>query len=201
MEEELDIGGRLRNLRQTHGLSLERLAQHTSISSSFLSLVEQGKSDISFSRLMRLARFYGLTLGDLFSEDDTSGLNPLVVRRNDRVVHSPAEGIDVLFLLVGQEHPFTASVTRFEPERELSVEGGLDQESLAYVLTGTFRFAQEGSAPVTIQMGDTVVFQLRRAHVWTNLSGQVGELLNVHAHPWANAPTYRVPRLASDGDA
>jgi len=46
-----DLGTRLRALRTERGLSLSQLESATSISSSFLSLVESGKSDITISRL------------------------------------------------------------------------------------------------------------------------------------------------------
>ena len=60
-----DLGTRLRALRTERGLSLSQLESATRISSSFLSLVESGKSDITISRLLRLADYYDVELGDL----------------------------------------------------------------------------------------------------------------------------------------
>jgi predicted transcriptional regulator len=61
--EDRELGRRLRAFRATRGLSLANLAKKTGISSSFLSLVEQGKSDITITRLLRLAKFYEVGLG------------------------------------------------------------------------------------------------------------------------------------------
>jgi DNA-binding Xre family transcriptional regulator len=52
----------LRRLRAERGLSQSDLARVTGISSSFLSLVEQGRSDITIGRLLRLAEFYDLEI-------------------------------------------------------------------------------------------------------------------------------------------
>src|SRR3954453_9815199 len=61
---KIDLGTRLRALRTERGLSLSQLEAATKISSSFLSLVESGKSDITISRLVRLADFFDVELSD-----------------------------------------------------------------------------------------------------------------------------------------
>jgi transcriptional regulator with XRE-family HTH domain len=59
------LGGRLRRLRRERGLSLGEVAKATEISASFLSHIENGKSDITFMRLERLVALYGASLMDL----------------------------------------------------------------------------------------------------------------------------------------
>src|ERR1700748_412437 len=94
-----DLGTRLRALRTERGLSLSQLEGATSISSSFLSLVESGKSDITISRLLRLADFYDVELGDLV-EGSRVGRRPIQVLREGQgsVLASRAEGVTVHFL-------------------------------------------------------------------------------------------------------
>lgn len=180
--EPEDLGSRLRRCRQARGLTLAQLAQRTGISSSFLSLVEQGKSDITITRLMRLARFYGLTLSNLVAEDQAAGPNPLVIRREGAAaIHSPAEGIDMLFLLGGQRHPLSAVVSNFQPGRTLSVDTGDYRERLTYVLAGKFRLATSGCPLIVLRRGDAVVYQVNRAHSWTNEGAGLGQLLHVTA--------------------
>lgn len=58
-----DLGTKLRALRTDRGLSIAEVADATGISASFLSLVENGRSDIAIGRLMRLIDFYGVGLG------------------------------------------------------------------------------------------------------------------------------------------
>src|ERR1700722_5235199 len=88
----------LRELRRSRGLSLADVAEATQISPSFLSLVEKGKSDITIGRLVRLVEFYGVALSDLVPTHATPCV-PEVLRQDERrVVHSPAEGIDIFLL-------------------------------------------------------------------------------------------------------
>src|SRR5215467_475214 len=96
---KLDLGTRLRALRTERGLSLSQLEGATSISSSFLSLVESGKSDITISRLVRLADFFDVELGDLVGGSRTDRRPFEVVRDGDgSVVVSRTEGVTVRYL-------------------------------------------------------------------------------------------------------
>src|ERR1700744_5023970 len=95
----LDLGSRLRALRAERGLSLSQLEAATSISSSFLSLVESGKSDITISRLLRLSDFFDVDLGGLV-EGRRVERRPLEVVRDGEgsVLSSSGEGVSARFL-------------------------------------------------------------------------------------------------------
>ena len=55
----------MRAARLARGFSLGQVAAATDISRSFLSLVENGKSDITIGRLTRLIDHYGISVADL----------------------------------------------------------------------------------------------------------------------------------------
>jgi transcriptional regulator with XRE-family HTH domain len=57
------LGETLRAIRVERGFSLGEVAEGTDLSTSFLSLVENGRSDISTGRLFRVARFPGWASG------------------------------------------------------------------------------------------------------------------------------------------
>lgn len=180
--EDGELGRRLRAFRATRGLSLANLAKKTGISSSFLSLVEQGKSDITITRLLRLAKFYEVGLGDLISDDGVPGREPIVVHRsNAATIHSAGEGIDIYFLLTGHNHPFSATISAYAPSATLTIEPGFDRETFAYVLSGKFRLESPGAPAHTVRPGDAVIYHLGRSYSWTNLSRGEGQLLHVTA--------------------
>jgi transcriptional regulator with XRE-family HTH domain len=60
-----DIGRIVGALRRRQGYSLEKAAELSKLSPSFLSAVERGKSDISLRRLARLAALYSLDVASL----------------------------------------------------------------------------------------------------------------------------------------
>src|SRR5450631_1832035 len=85
-----DLSRIVGRLRKESGHSLATVAKGTGLSISFLSLVEAGKSDISFGRLLRLVAFYGVALGDLLPKSQRAAAH--VVRATERRhVYSPAE--------------------------------------------------------------------------------------------------------------
>jgi transcriptional regulator with XRE-family HTH domain len=62
------LGRRLKALRVNRGLSLKEVGTATGVSSSFLSMIETGRNDLSVGRLMVLADFYGVGLDEILSD-------------------------------------------------------------------------------------------------------------------------------------
>jgi len=143
------LGGRLRRLRNDRGHSLVEVASGTGLSTSFLSLVENGRSDISTGRLYRVAHFLGVGLADLLDMDAPSG--PHVTRREERVaVAIPAEGLRL--------HPLAddrASLTM--GPLHITLEPGCSVDDLPAIAgTEHFGFVVSGSMTITLHSGKTV---------------------------------------------
>ena len=64
--EHVNIGNRVRGLREEQGLSLRELARRADMTATGVSLVEQGQTNPSSDTLMKLARGLGVQPGDLF---------------------------------------------------------------------------------------------------------------------------------------
>jgi transcriptional regulator with XRE-family HTH domain len=164
---KIDLGTRLRALRTERGLSLSQLEAATKISSSFLSLVESGKSDITISRLVRLADFFDVELSDLV-EGSRTERRPLEVIRDGEgsVLASSSEGLTTRFL-GHQRWQLSPRVTDYEAGATLEILGG-DQaereilhhrELFIYIVTGTFEITVHGEEPVTLSRGDAVLIR------------------------------------------
>src|ERR1700760_2933406 len=142
---KLDLGTRLRALRTERGLSLSQLEDATKISSSFLSLVESGKSDITISRLVRLADFFDVQLSELVDGSRTER-RPLEVIRDGEgsVLSSSSEGVAVSFLR-HQRWQISPRVSEYEPGGTLDIAGEEPaarellhhRELFIYVIVGT----------------------------------------------------------------
>lgn len=164
---KLDLGTRLRALRTERGLSLSQLEAATKISSSFLSLVESGKSDITISRLVRLADFFEVELGELV-EGSRVERRPLEVIRDGEgsVLASSAEGIATRFL-GHQRWQLSPRITDYEPGGTLAIAGNEQaareilhhRELLIYVITGSFEITVHGEEPVSVSRGDAVLIR------------------------------------------
>jgi transcriptional regulator with XRE-family HTH domain len=182
----VDLGTRLRSLRTERGLSLSQLEAATAISSSFLSLVESGKSDITISRLVRLADFFDVELNDLV-EGSRVDRRPLeVIRDGDgSVLASRAEGVTARFL-GHQRWQLSPRVSEFEPGGVFDVAEGEQaaremfhhRELFMYVVAGTFEIAVHGADPVEVSRGDAVLVRDGADRV-ANVGRRPGRLLVV----------------------
>ena len=80
------LGGRLRQLRLERGWSLEALARASGVSRSMLSEIEREQANPTLAVTLRIARAFGMTLGDLLElPGATSAVT--VIRADDRAYH------------------------------------------------------------------------------------------------------------------
>ncbi len=67
----IDVGVRLRQLREARKVSMRALAQMSGLSANALSMIERGKTSPSVSTLYRLADALGVPVTDFFSPEST----------------------------------------------------------------------------------------------------------------------------------
>jgi transcriptional regulator with XRE-family HTH domain len=181
-----ELGTRLRTLRTERGLSLSQLESATSISSSFLSLVESGKSDITISRLLRLSDFFDVDLGELVEGSRVDRRALEVIRDGEgSVLASSGEGVTVHFLghsrwqlspRIGEyEAGGTVDVGRGE---QAARETFHHHELFMYVVTGTFEITVPGEEAVKVARGDVVLVRDGADRV-VNIGRSTGRLLVV----------------------
>lgn len=85
----MDIGARLRRIRQIRGLVIEDLVVRTGLSRPYISQVETGKATPSLQALGKLAEALEIPLAHLFQEEARP---VVVVRQRDRPVVTFTEG-------------------------------------------------------------------------------------------------------------
>ncbi len=153
MATDLKLGAALRAIRTSRRLSLAEVAEATRISPSFLSLVELGKSDITIGRLTRLAEFK-MSFTDLLGGEEVSDAE--VVRTHERrLIHSPAEGIDVYLLAADTRRTMMPMLLVFEPSAELAEYGRHEGEEFVHVIDGSMVLELEGAEPRLLETGDS----------------------------------------------
>jgi transcriptional regulator with XRE-family HTH domain len=80
------LGARLKRLRQERGWSLEALATASGVSRSMLSQIERERANPTLVVTLRIARAFGLALGELLDVPTAASL-VTVIRRDDRAFH------------------------------------------------------------------------------------------------------------------
>jgi transcriptional regulator with XRE-family HTH domain len=177
-----ELGPALRQLRRRQGHSLLDVADATGISRSFLSLVENGRSDITIGRLLRLVAFYGAQISDLLPQPEQE--DPIVVRRGDqREVRSPAEGIRISLLAPHVERKMSPSLGVVEPTGASAEYASHPGEEFIYVLEGSITLAFADAEPIVLGEGDSAYFKSERPHSYRNEGKHLARFLSVSTPP------------------
>ena len=135
------LGLKLKNLRIQHGYKLAEVAKAIGLTSPFLSMVEKGKSRISFENLEKIMTYYGLTISDLAGTPDASHR----IHRLDQVarIGEKTEGVEtfLLFHKVIAGEKLNVTFFRMEPGANIG----------AWAHNGSeFLYVTEGSLEITL---------------------------------------------------
>jgi transcriptional regulator with XRE-family HTH domain len=178
---ESHVGDRLRSLRQERGLSLAEVAEGTGISTSFLSLVETGRSDITLGRLMLLVKFFDTSVEELLPE--APSFDTGLVRQDDRRhVTSPAEGMDVFLLSPDTERTMMPLIVLFAPQSGHLERAIHDGEEFLHVLEGALEVTVDEER-TELGEGDSFYFAADRPHLLRNTSDGTTRIFAVVSPP------------------
>jgi transcriptional regulator with XRE-family HTH domain len=174
MEKEL-FGTTLKLLRLNRGITLQELSNATGLSVSFLSLVENDKTGISFSNMQKILKFLDFTIADLLNHSNSGGR---VVKLDDAKSIGPdIEHVEIFELVRDpKEKKIWPGYFVMEPGASIGPmqhEG----EEFSHIIEGTIEVVlndpQSGKKEVYIlQQGDTIYYQSTYLHTYINKSNK-----------------------------
>ncbi|WP_245645707.1 helix-turn-helix domain-containing protein [Pseudonocardia acaciae] len=164
------VGERLRRRRQSRGLTLSEVADHTGFSTSTLSRLESGQRRASLELLLPLAALYRVPLDDLVGAPQMGDprIFPKPRRKGDLVVvpltHHP-----------GPQQAFKMVIPTARSVPALTTHEG---HEWLYVLSGVLRLIV-GERDLTLPSGHAAEFDTRAPH-WFGSTGEgVVEILSL----------------------
>ncbi len=161
------LGRRLKALRVSRGLSLKEVGAETGLSSSFLSMVETGRNELTVGRLVRLADFYEVSLGDIIPERDLD--EPVVLRRDQRqAIDSDDRRVKTEPLASWHYGAMATGFLRFEAGAELAEAAPQPGPKFVFVVAGELMIDFDESS-VVLREGDSVWFEASRLHRHVNV--------------------------------
>lgn len=173
---ELQLGPRIRALRQARNVTLRELASRAGVTESFLSQVEREVTSPSIASVQRIAHALDLAIAELFTEEAPRGR---VVRRAERrrIVYPGLRAVDE-FLTAGLSGRFQVILSTIDPG------GGTGDEPYAHdsdeevviVLSGQLELwvAEEH---YLLDEGDSIAYSSRLPHRNVNSSDRVAIVL------------------------
>jgi transcriptional regulator with XRE-family HTH domain len=160
---ELQLGPRIRALRQARNITLRELAGRAGVTESFLSQVEREVTSPSIASVQRIARALDLSIAELFTEEAPHGR---VVRRAERrrIVYPGLRAVDE-FLTSGLDGRMQVILSTIEPG------GGTGDEPYAHdsdeevviVLSGQLELWVADELHL-LEEGDSVTYSSRLKH-------------------------------------
>jgi transcriptional regulator with XRE-family HTH domain len=157
------LGGRLLEIRTERGLSLAAVAEATGISTSFLSLLEKGRTDVSLGRLLPLLKFYGLDAADVLTLEETH--DETVVRAGEEpFLVSVGKGMELFLAAPDRHRPFAPMIGVWQPGARMPEWSTHPGEEFLYLLEGQLCIEFRGADPVVLNPGDAIFFSSQRAH-------------------------------------
>lgn len=174
------LGHKLNKLRLARGYTLQEVAEAVGLSAAFLSMVENGRSGISFSNLQKLLAFYGVTIADLAEKKDARGR---VVRLEEAIpLGYDFEGVEARMLVQDTAGRKIEPVYfRLQPGAYIGYmqhEG----EEFGFIIEGTIEVSlvdeESGKEEKYIlEKGDTIYYPSRLKHRYTNIGNKVAVFL------------------------
>jgi transcriptional regulator with XRE-family HTH domain len=171
------LGKNLRALRLKLGRSLTEVAEATQLSPSFLSMVENGNSDIAMGRLLRVTQYYGVEIADVVGGPASPPEHQVIHAGERQHFEFTEEGLDVQFL-ADAYRPMRPLLVRFRPGGGM-IEPVRDAgDAFLYMLSGEVVVSVDGS-PLTLKAGDTAYLPAERGRLYRNRTGEPAVLLSV----------------------
>jgi len=121
MQQDVQMGWRIRQLRRTRHLTQTQLAEAVGISSSYLNLIEHNRRKVTVPLLFSLAGYFGVEIGDLAEGNDASLLGDLMEALGDNVfVGSEITNLEARDLAVTNPGAAKAMLHLYNRYRELA---------------------------------------------------------------------------------
>jgi transcriptional regulator with XRE-family HTH domain len=168
----VNIGDRLRELRESRNISMRSLATRSGLSANALSMIERGKASPSVSTLYKLAEALGISITSFFSSD-TQRQQVVFLKGEQRTRISFARGV---FEGLGGEQ-FMGRVEPFMLTLEHSANSGPRHMShsgheFVFCLRGELEYQVERQV-FQLKAGDSLLFAANLKHKWKNPGSNV----------------------------
>jgi len=173
------VGQRLSKLRSENGWTLKAVANLTGISVGTLSKLENGKTQLNFSSVNKLARGLGLRVTDLTNPAQTvSGQRTFTPAMSGVVFRTEDIDYEVLCSEISNSQQGylrgVVKARKFNPNLPWHKHQG---QEFIHVLRGTLELHTEHYAPLILKTGDSTLFDSSMGHHYVSKGRTNAEIL------------------------
>lgn len=177
IQEEANVGKRIKDLRTQRGWALRELARKCGLSANAISLIERGENSPTVSSLRRLAQAFNVPISDFFLEEHTKSCVYVKKGRGMRIQNKDTEMESLGFGLQTQQiEPFRMTI---DPHTEVFCDSITHPgQEFVYCLKGQVGYSVEDKTYV-LDPGDSLLFDAMSQHSWRNKRSEPATILLV----------------------
>ncbi len=182
------IGKKLKSTRLRNDMTIQELADSSSVSSNMISRIERGLTTPSVEIIVKLANSFGMSINYFVEEAEKGSTIVHTKKGQGEPIFFFEDKHQIISLTQGLRDPnFTVFFDTIEPDCS-SGDGGMVHtgEEFALVMEGSIEFVIDDDHYV-LEEGDSIVFKASLPHRWRNLhSGKTHVLWVVSPAPNLN---------------
>lgn len=179
------FGEKVRALRRQKQLTLNDLARKSQRSASFLSQIETGKINPSFSSMQTISKALGINLGNLIAEDEkTEGDDFILLKPASRKVLVTEGGVQHQLLTRGLSLPFEFLIVEIPPGTSTGdFQYAHEGEECGFLLEGELNVEISGQI-YHLKPGDSITMKSNIPHRLSNLGPKKASAVWVNSEPY-----------------
>lgn len=172
---------KLKECREKKTYTLDEVSEITGISSSYLSKIESGNSNVSLDVLQKLASFYGESILSFFKTEQTEGDE--VTRNNQGIPwDSNLDGVYVTSLAHLQNTTMIPTLFTVDPGcGDFVAHTHNSGQEFIYILSGKIKVILDESDTHILKKNDSIHFSSTRMHEWHNFGKVTAQFLWIHS--------------------
>jgi transcriptional regulator with XRE-family HTH domain len=181
---DLNVGLRLRELRQRKQLSLRALARCSGVALSFLSALERGANSVSVGKLKTILDALGTGLGEFFAAQAAPPSKVVYQRGELAEISGSKDGLGFLEVAAGRPgRALQLILENYAPGGDTGPElYRHEAEEAGLVLKGRLELTVDGES-WTLGPGDAYYFDSRRPHRVRNIGKGPAQAVSVNTPP------------------
>lgn len=174
----VDVGGRLRSLREGRQLSIRALAEASGLAVNTLSLIENGRTSPSVSTLQQVAVALGVPITAFFEPDAPRSRLVFVKAGEQQAVDFPHGTLSDLGTGLAQRSIEPLLIT-LNPGAGSGPQAIVHPgQEFVFCLEGRIRYTVDGQSYV-LEPGDSLIFESALPHSWENVDSKPARALLV----------------------
>lgn len=176
----MEIGVKIKQLRQQRGLTQEELASRTELTKGFISQLERDLTSPSIATLMDILEALGTDVASFFRE---SADESVVYSADDMFVKEESDGYSIQWLVTNaQKNALEPILVTIPAGVSVAEDAPHEGEEFGYVLSGNVTLVL-GDKKYRVKKGGSFYFRPTRVHYLTNVGRIEARVLWVSTPP------------------